>query len=385
MMNAGKEGVPPRIDISFAKPSMPSIFNLAIVRDGAEASPSSPVQDSELIEIASSQDSLCQHESGLPSASADVDFERSRSRGQLRDLCRAGLRAAMDQSESGALVPMGEPDADADGALSQTFNSLASSLCSVTAAMEGHQKMAELQASQLKEAKDRETMHIAQLMEKDKTIANQQLDLLRANETARELETRLRQAEKTSETAVNQLWERRIEAAKEELRDEMRNILSSTVCGTDQRLSIAASATISQMTLDDKGQFHDIWKCLVVLYHIIFQKENIYMHFKDELTPWRRTKSLNRSGIQLSVQGKQKMEKYDKEIKHVIDNRKRSVQNLDAVWQDLVRVYKKLWPFKGPKPDALDWWSLSTQELLQAVPRTNLYFIFIQQCCYQNA
>ena len=66
--------------------------------------------------------------------------------------------------------------------------------------MEDHQQMAELQAAQLKEAKDRETMRIAQLMEKDKTIANQQLDLLRANETARELETRLHQAEKTSRT-----------------------------------------------------------------------------------------------------------------------------------------------------------------------------------------
>ena len=109
---------------------MPSNFNLAIVGDGTEASPSSPVQDSELIEIESSQDSVRQHESGLPSASADVDCERSR--GQLRDLCRAGLRAATDQSESGALVPMGEPDADADGALSSTFHSLAASLRSVT-------------------------------------------------------------------------------------------------------------------------------------------------------------------------------------------------------------------------------------------------------------
>jgi hypothetical protein len=206
MMNAGKEGVPPRIDISFANPSIPSNFKLAIVGDGAEASPSSPVQDSELIEIASSPDSVRQHESGLPSASADVDCERSRSRGQLRDLCRAGLRAAMDQSESDALVPMGEPDADADGALSNTFNSLASSLRSVTAAMEDHQKMAELRASQLKEATDRETMHLVQLMEKDNTILNQQLDLLRANEKNRELEERLRQAEEASRTAINQLW-----------------------------------------------------------------------------------------------------------------------------------------------------------------------------------
>jgi hypothetical protein len=36
-------------------------------------------------------------------------------------------------------------------------------------------------------------------------------------------------------------------------------------------------------------------------------------------------------------------------------------------------MYKKLWPFKGPMPEALDWWSLSTQELVQAVPWTNLF------------
>jgi hypothetical protein len=169
-MNSDSEGVQPRIDISVANPSMPSNFDLAIVGDGAEATPSSPVQDSQFIEITSSPDSVCQHDSGLPSASAEVDCERSRSRGQLRDLCRAGLRTTMDQSESDALVPMGEPDADADGALSNTFNSLASSLRSVTAAMEDHRKLAELRESQLTEAKDRETIHVAQLMEKQHNL-----------------------------------------------------------------------------------------------------------------------------------------------------------------------------------------------------------------------
>ena len=90
-------------------------------------------------------------------------------------------------------------------------------------------------------------------------MGNQQLDLLRANEKNRELEERLRQAEEASRTTVNQLWGTRIEMAKEELREEMRNIVSSTVCGTDQRLSVAASATISQMSLDDECQFHDVW------------------------------------------------------------------------------------------------------------------------------
>ena len=85
-------------------------------------------------------------------------------------------------------------------------------------------KIAELRESQLTEAKDRETMHVAQLMEKDNTILNQQLDLLRADEKNRELEERLRQTEEASRTTVNQLWETRIKMAKEELRDEMRNL-----------------------------------------------------------------------------------------------------------------------------------------------------------------
>ena len=376
-MNVGKEGVPPRIDISFANPSMPSNFNLAIVGDGADASPSSPVQDSELIEIESSQDSVRQHESGLPSTSAAVDCERSRSRGQLRDLCRAGLRAATDQSESGALVPMGEPDADADGASSSTFHSLAASLRSVTAAMEGHQQMAELQAAQLKEAKDRETMHIAQLMEKDKTIAKQQLDLLRASETAGELETRLHQAEKTPRTAVNQMWERRIEAAKEELREEMRNILSPILRDTDHRLSLEASATISQISLDDKCQFQDLWKCLVVLYHIIFQIEGEHMDFKVEPTPWRVVQVLINKGIRLSAEGKRKIEKFDQAVQHIISKKSYSESYSESDWENMMRIYKRLWPFKGPAPAALDWWSLSTEELLQAVPWTSLYFLII--------
>ena len=206
-------------------------------------------------------------------------------------------------------------------------------------------------------------------------MGNQQLDLLRANEKNRELEERLRQAEEASRTTVNQLWGTRIEMAKEELREEMRNIVSSTVCGTDQRLSVAASATISQMSLDDECQFHDVWKCLVVLYHIIFQIDGVYMHFKEELTPWRRVENIKKPGMQLSVQCKQKMEKFDSETRHVIANRKKSYS--DAEWQNLLKIYKKLWPFKGPTPEALDWWSLSTQELLQAVPWTNFYFLII--------
>ena len=81
--------------------------------------------------------------------------------------------------------------------------------------------------------------------------------------------------------------------------------------------------------------------------------------------------------MQLSVQCKEKMDKFDKEAKHIIVNPRKGKDYSDAEWQNLMRIYKKLWPFKGPTPEALDWWSVSTEELLQAVPWTNLYFIFI--------
>ena len=273
------------------------------------------------------------------------------------------------QSESDALVPLEEPDAHAGGALSGTLDSLASSLCSVTAAMEGHKKMAELQAAQLTEAKDRENMHLAQLIERDYTIKNQQLDLSHANEKTRELEERLRQAEEASRTAVSQLWETRLEMAKEELRQEMHSIVASTAYATDQRPSIAASISLS---LDDncQCQFHTSWKCFVVMCHILFKIEAAGMHLKQELTPWRRARNLDKEGM--SVEGRKRMEQFDKEIRHFTPG---STGYSDSDWQNMIKIYKKLWPFKGPTPEALDWWSLSTQELLQAVPWNNICFL----------
>ena len=370
-MNSDSEGEQPRIDISFPNHTVPSNSDFAIVAEGTDATPSSPVQNSQFIEITSSPESVPQRGSSLPSASAEVDCERSRSRGQLRDLCRAGLRTTVAQSESDALLPLDEPDAHAGGALSNTLDSLASSLCSVTAAMEEHKKMAELQASQLAEAKDRENMHLAQLIERDYTIKNQQLDLLHANEKTRELEDRLRQAEEASRTAVSQLWETRIEMVKEELRQEMHSIVASTACDTDQRLSIAASITLS---LDDncQCQFHNLWKCFVVMYHIQFKIEAAGMHLKQELTPWREVRSrLRKKGM--SVEGQKRMEQFDKEMRHFTT---RSNSYSDPDWQNMMNIYEKFWPFKGPTPEALDWWSLSTQELLQAVPWTNFCFLF---------
>ena len=109
----------------------------------------------------------------------------------------------------------------------------------------------------------------------------------------------------------------------------------------------------------------------------MFKIKGVSLHFREELAPWRRAHNVAESGIKLSVQGStQTMEKFDKETRHVIANQKHECVYSDSEWQNLLRIYKKLWPFKGPMPEALDWWSLSTQELVQAVPWTNLFFKF---------
>ena len=75
------------------------------------------------------------------------------------------------------------------------------------------------------------------------------IDLLRAEEKNRELEERLRKAEEAARAAVNELWETRFEMAKDELKEEMRNIVSSTASGADQRIPVEASTEISQLSL----------------------------------------------------------------------------------------------------------------------------------------
>ena len=362
-MTSDSEGEQARIDISFTMHAVPSSSDFAIVAEGSDASPSSPAHNNQLIEIASSPESMRQH-------GAEADCERSRSRGQLRDLCRAGTRATAAQHESDALVPLGESDIPAGGALSNTLDSLASSLCSITAAMEDQKKMAELQAAQLIEAKDRENMHIAQLREREFTIKNQQLDIARGNERARELEERLRQAEKASSTAQSQLWQARIEIAKEDLRQEMQTILSPTMCDTEQRL-LKATPTSLSLGESCQSQFHTLWKCFVLIYHIPFKTDAAAAHLKQDLTPWRRARNLDKEGM--SVEGRKKMEQFDKEMRQFTTG---NFGYSDSDWQNMMQIYRRFWPFKGPTPEALDWWSLSIQELLQAVPWNNIFFPF---------
>ena len=182
-----------------------------------------------------------------------------------------------------------------------TFDSFASSLRSVTAALEDQRKLTDLRESPLAEARDQATTQPAQLWERDNTILNQRIDLLRAEEKNRELEERLRKAEETARridllraeekdreleerlqkaeeaarAAVNELWETRFEMAKDEFPEEMRNIVSSTASGADQRIPVKASPEISQLSLHEGCQLNAIWKCLVVLYHIMFKIEGV--------------------------------------------------------------------------------------------------------------
>ena len=125
-------------------------------------------------------------------------------------------------------------------------------------------------------------------------------------------------AEEAARAAVKEPWETRFELAKDELKEEMRNIVSSTASGADQRISVEDSTEISQLSLHEGCQLNAIWKCLVVLYHIMFKIKGVSLHFREELAPWRRAHNVAESGIKLSVQGTQTMEKFDKETRHVM-------------------------------------------------------------------
>ena len=126
-----------------------------------------PAQDKQLVEITSSPESVRQGGCELSSTYARINCERSRSRGHLRELCRAGLRLGDEHRESDALVPHRRTIyAHEDGALLSTFDSFASSLRSVTAALEDQRKLTDLQESQLAEARDQATTQSAQLLER---------------------------------------------------------------------------------------------------------------------------------------------------------------------------------------------------------------------------
>ena len=359
-MKSESEDEQPRIDISLVQPSMPSNVGIAMVGAGTEASPSSPAQDKQLVEITSSPESVRQGGCELSSTYARINCERSCSRGHLRELCRTGLRLGDEHRESDALVPTEELYAHEDGALLSTFDSFASSLRSVTAALEDQRKLTDLRESQLAEARDQATTQSAQLLERQPLLPFGVSPPILCHSPLH---------------ATDRFFWQSLLPFGFSLPILCSPLLPD--CAADQRISAEDSTETSQLSLHEGCQLNAIWKCLVVLHHSMFKIKGVSLHFREELAPWRRAHNVAESGIKLSVQGStQTMEKFDKETRHVIANQKHECVYSDSEWQNLLRIYKKLWPFKGPMPEALDWWSLSTQELVQAVPWTNLFFKF---------
>lgn len=184
----------PRLHISFTNPSMQSSFGTEVVDAGVTGSPRSPRQCSQLVEITSSPESAHEIIFSRPSASVDPDCERSRSRDQLRELRRAGVRLADDSTGSGPLVPLEDLASDADDALLITFNSFASSIRSITAALDDQRRLTDHQAAQfaehdrtLEEHRAIAETRSAQSLERDNMFLNQRLDLLRAEEKSKAL------------------------------------------------------------------------------------------------------------------------------------------------------------------------------------------------------
>ena len=124
----------------------------------------------------------------------------------------------------------------------------------VAAEAEDQKQMRMVREKQLAEARDQASMRSAQLLERDNTILNQRLDILRVEERNREMEERVRRAEDAAMTATQELWDKRFEIAKEELREEMRNILSSAASSTDQRMQSQNPTEIFHLSLHEECQ-----------------------------------------------------------------------------------------------------------------------------------
>ena len=72
--------------------------------------------------------------------------------------------------------------------------------------------------------------------------------------------------------------------------------------------------------------------------------------------PWRRVCDLNYSGkakFQISEQGQRLLERYGRMIKPIVDARAKNHRRTDSECEELMKIYIKLWPFKGAKPDGL--------------------------------
>ena len=110
-----------RVDISYPNFATSSSLGVEILHALPIRCPDSPPENQELIEIPLSPENIRMMDAIPPSSSQDPEYERSRSRDQLRDFCRAGTQQSL---ESEALLPSDEPPADMDKPLMTTYSSL---------------------------------------------------------------------------------------------------------------------------------------------------------------------------------------------------------------------------------------------------------------------
>ena len=82
--------------------------------------------------------------------------------------------------------------------------------------------------------------------------------------------------------------------------------------------------------------------------------------------PWRKASELIKKGTEMSQEGRRRLDKFNQQIQQIVDARKLKTWTASE-WEEFMKIYRKLWPFKGSKPEALDWRSLSATELVQAV------------------
>lgn len=169
------------------------------------------------------------------------------------------------------------------------------------------------------------------------------------------------------------MWEKRFEVAKEELREEMRHILSNAE-GAQLPVADHDLTETSLLSVYEGCECNTIWSCCVVLYYIGFTIENKSLYGHSD-SPWRAPPipgQIQQNKIEMSAKGWQLMERFNQQVQCVTNRRKLTTTFSDSEWQELLKIYRKLWPFNDPKPEALDWWSRSTTELVQAVSWTDL-------------
>ena len=81
---------------------------------------------------------------------------------------------------------------------------------------------------------------------------------------------------------------------------------------------------------------------------------------RDDL--WRREQCLLKCGV-LIQKGEEKIRKFEQQVA-ALPGRKGGRWE-QAEWNEIEKIFRKFWPFKGPAPQPLDWWSLTNQSSWQ--------------------